>query len=1069
MWKFIIFTLAVFVGPSQSQAGSFLATYSGYDYFRVQVDGQMTSANVKRTCEAAGYVTPCPGDRSCPGSSSFCVLTGLTGCFDGPMDDLSQVLCGTTPDRCRALDGVYIFMGYSWNAGAACGVDGDRYCTVGLSQNNRDALCALASDIDQCSSASCQNGATCQGGVTSFTCQCAPGFTGTLCETSLDVDDCASDPCWFGGTCVDGYRDFSCVCPEGFAGKMCEIAAFSGQCYQFSSDALSQPEAQQACSTQNGRLADAKVGQQHQRFITDGIATSTGASCWLGVKLEPVYYLKYPDGSVSPRPLEMSPTQPPSHCDLCVLLNSSNGFQAEPASCREQHNYVCQTDLKSCGSNVCQNGGNCTSCFGDSVLFCDCPDGFGGKSCEINIDDCASNPCQNGGTCHDDVDSYRCRCLPGYTGDNCESDVDWCALVTCPFDWTCQDYGTHFTCLTPFRRLPKQYRCHSASCPDGMYCTEDGRSFSCWAKDKLPFLSPTTAYKTSRTAEFLYTLRSPNSTLQTLKMWTVLLLIVAVVAWPAQSQGQEYLTTVDTWRFFKVQASGTMTNANVKATCEAAGMRYPCYSSGGDGCSTRYWTSDCITYDGAGVSCVTHYVLSANLCGDTDPRHCQPVDNTFVNIPGWLSDDSAWGVDYDTHDWALHGAHYNNKYALCAEFDECSSAPCQNGATCQDGVNSFTCQCVPGYVGTLCETDIDECSSAPCQNGATCQDGVISFTCHCVPGFTGTLCETDIDECSSAPCQNGAPCQDGVNNFTCQCAPGFTGTLCESDIDECSSAPCQNGATCQDGVNSFTCQCVPGFTGTHCETDIDECASNPCWMGGTCLDHVDGYSCVCPKDATGEHCEVAFSVGNCYQSSTSAATHREAAQACLAADGLLVDVKDKNKQQFLASIIAATTGASTWLAMKTAPLPILHSDGTLESGSLQWMVGEPSSPLDLCVLLDSSNNYQAKTVFCSEQHNYVCESAAKPCDPNVCQNGGNCTSCFNGSSTFCDCPEGFEGEFCEINIDECASNPCQHGGTCKDQVSSYSCLCPTGYNGENCELGEYIFLENLNLTSHQNI
>eukprot|EP00058_Branchiostoma_floridae_P005485 XP_002590973.1 hypothetical protein BRAFLDRAFT_69476 [Branchiostoma floridae] len=366
MWKFIIFTLAVFVGPSQSQAGRFLATYSGYDYFKVQVNGQMTSANVKRTCEAAGYVTPCPGDRSCAGSSSFCVLTGLTGCFYGPMDDLSQVLCGTTPDRCRALDGVYVFMGYSWNAGAACGVDGDRYYTVGLSQNNRDALCALASDIDQCSSAPCENGATCQGGVNGFTCQCVPGYTGTRCETSLDVDDCASDPCWFGGTCVDGYRDFSCVCPEGFAGKKCEIAAFSGQCYQFSSDALSQPEAQQACSTQNGRLADAKVGQQHQRFITDGIATSTGASSWLGVKLEPVYYLKYPDGSVSP-------------------------------------------NLKSCGSNVCQNGGNCTSCFGESVLFCDCPDGFGGKSCEIN--------------------------------------VDWCALVTCPFDWTCQDYGAHFTCL----------------------------------------------------------------------------------------------------------------------------------------------------------------------------------------------------------------------------------------------------------------------------------------------------------------------------------------------------------------------------------------------------------------------------------------------------------------------------------------------------------------------------------------------------------------------------------------------------------------------------------------------
>lgn len=44
----------------------------------------------------------------------------------------------------------------------------------------------------------------------------------------------------------------------------------------------------------------------------------------------------------------------------------------------------------------------------------------------------------------------------------------------------------------------------------------------------------------------------------------------------------------------------------------------------------------------------------------------------------------------------------------------------------------FLCVCV----------DIDECSSYPCQNGGTCTDGVNSFTCHCPPGFTGTLCET---------------------------------------------------------------------------------------------------------------------------------------------------------------------------------------------------------------------------------------------------------------------------------------------------------------------------------------
>lgn len=40
----------------------------------------------------------------------------------------------------------------------------------------------------------------------------------------------------------------------------------------------------------------------------------------------------------------------------------------------------------------------------------------------------------------------------------------------------------------------------------------------------------------------------------------------------------------------------------------------------------------------------------------------------------------------------------------CADVDECQSAPCQNGGTCADGVNGYTCVCVAGYTGSICET-----------------------------------------------------------------------------------------------------------------------------------------------------------------------------------------------------------------------------------------------------------------------------------------------------------------------------------------------------------------------------
>ena len=38
--------------------------------------------------------------------------------------------------------------------------------------------------------------------------------------------------------------------------------------------------------------------------------------------------------------------------------------------------------------------------------------------------------------------------------------------------------------------------------------------------------------------------------------------------------------------------------------------------------------------------------------------------------------------------------------------------------------------------------DIDECGSNPCENGGTCTDLQDGYSCACEPGFTGTVCQT---------------------------------------------------------------------------------------------------------------------------------------------------------------------------------------------------------------------------------------------------------------------------------------------------------------------------------------
>lgn len=121
-----------------------------------------------------------------------------------------------------------------------------------------------------------------------------------------------------------------------------------------------------------------------------------------------------------------------------------------------------------------------------------------------------------------------------------------------------------------------------------------------------------------------------------------------------------------------------------------------------------------------------------------------------------------------------------------------------------------------GFSGMNCETNVDDCLGNLCQNGATCVDGINSYTCLCPPTYMGHHCETDVDECSLKPsvCANGATCTNLIGSYSCICVNGWTGPDCSINIDDCASTACFNGATCIDRVGSFYCKCSPGKTGS---------------------------------------------------------------------------------------------------------------------------------------------------------------------------------------------------------------------------------------------------------------
>ncbi|XP_038675853.1 vitamin K-dependent protein Z-like [Scyliorhinus canicula] len=63
------------------------------------------------------------------------------------------------------------------------------------------------------------------------------------------------------------------------------------------------------------------------------------------------------------------------------------------------------------------------------------------------------------------------------------------------------------------------------------------------------------------------------------------------------------------------------------------------------------------------------------------------------------------------------------------------------------------------------------------------------------------------------------------------------------------------------------------------------------------------------------------------------------------------------------------------------------------------------------------------------------------CDPSPCENNGTCVDDHGEIS--CKCSGGFNGTFCEIDINECElMHLCPPGTTCVDGINKFTCLCP---------------------------
>ena len=228
----------------------------------------------------------------------------------------------------------------------------------------------------------------------------------------------------------------------------------------------------------------------------------------------------------------------------------------------------------------------------------------------------------------------------------------------------------------------------------------------------------------------------------------------------------------------------------------------------------------------------------------------------------------------------LHSCQFGSRVQITVYQENCNfvnkTDPCQLKGQCQLNkiANRFECFCCGNFTGEHCQ-ELDGCklSTNPCLPNGECHDyvggdTVPGFNCscneqftgdscnQCIQGFTGIDCQTDINECNQTlNLCNFGQCTNTNGSFECTCPVNVTGALCQTDtFNNCLSRPCDGlNRTCVDKYGSHDCQCPAYYTGQNCEVKIDNCADGSCDIEGTafCSNGIGAYNCSCNSGYAG--------------------------------------------------------------------------------------------------------------------------------------------------------------------------------------------------------------------------
>uniref|UniRef100_A0A0B7ART5 Collagen alpha-3(VI) chain n=2 Tax=Arion vulgaris TaxID=1028688 RepID=A0A0B7ART5_9EUPU len=261
---------------------------------------------------------------------------------------------------------------------------------------------------------------------------------------------------------------------------------------------------------------------------------------------------------------------------------------------------------------------------------------------------CVENSCRNGGTCENGDKTFVCRCPPGYAGNDCSRSCDDRADIVFLID------SSGSVGFDNFRRI-KEYVQHVI--------------------DSFNIGSEATR--------------------------------VGVATFSQSSRAEIYLNAYDNKR--KLQAAVSGITYEYGNTNTASGIKLVRSSLFSEAKGNRPDVPDYLVIITDGLSNINHeatlpeaeyarrqgiHIFAVGV-GIADPWELngiasKPIDSNVFQITNW---DGLWDISEGLID------------RTCRDPTVCDSNPCRNDGNCVAGIGTYSCLCVPGYLGQNCELD----------------------------------------------------------------------------------------------------------------------------------------------------------------------------------------------------------------------------------------------------------------------------------------------------------------------------------------------------------------------------